>query len=366
MGLTFVDLFSGIGGFRLGLEQAGHKCLGHCEIDKYANISYAAIHQPEGEWFNNDITKVRAVELPRSDIWCFGFPCQDISTAGKQKGMREGTRSGLFFAVAKLIRETAEEDRPQYLFVENVKNLLSINGGWDFFQVLSEMDDLGYDAEWQVLNSKNFGVPQNRERVFIVGHLRTGGGGAIFPIRSNDQENDIKIVGHSGSGGERGFIHETSGIVGALSATDYKQPKQIAQLYGTANEENPSGGRVYGIEGLMRTLGTGHGMSQPFIGIATPESKKNTWLKNRQDNKVYSVKGNSPTLNICRTNHSPKVNIGYRIRRLTPKECWRLQGFPDWAFDRAREAGVSESQLYRQAGNSVTVNVIKAIGERLK
>ena len=149
--LTFIDLFSGIGGFRLGLEQAGHTCKGHCEIDKYANQSYAAIHQPkEGEWFADDITKVRAVDIPRVDIWCFGFPCQDISTAGRQKGMREGTRSGLFFTVANLLRETEEANRPQYLFIENVKNLLSINGGWDFFQVLSEMDELGSDAEWQV------------------------------------------------------------------------------------------------------------------------------------------------------------------------------------------------------------------------
>lgn len=150
MGLTFLDFFSGIGGFRLGLEQAGHKCLGHCEIDKYANISYAAIHQPEGEWFNNDITKVRAVELPRSDIWCFGFPCQDISIAGNQKGVRIGTRSGLFYAVTSLIRELKEEDKPTFLFLENVKNLFSINGGWDFARILIELDEVGYDAEWQV------------------------------------------------------------------------------------------------------------------------------------------------------------------------------------------------------------------------
>ena len=151
MEMTFIDLFSGIGGFRLGLEQAGHICKGHCEIDRFANQSYTAIHKPkEGEWFASDITKVRAVDIPRVDIWCFGFPCQDISTAGRQKGMREGTRSGLFFTVASLLRETEEANRPQYLFIENVKNLLSINGGWDFFQVLSEMDELGYDAEWQV------------------------------------------------------------------------------------------------------------------------------------------------------------------------------------------------------------------------
>lgn len=188
MGLTFIDLFSGIGGFRLGLEQAGHKCLGHCEIDRFANISYTAIHQPkEGEWLASDITKVRAADIPRVDIWCFGFPCQDISIAGNQKGVRTGTRSGLFYAVTGLIRELKEEDKPTFLFLENVKNLFSINGGWDFARILIELDEVGYDAEWQLLNSKNFGVPQNRERVFLVANLRGRCSGEVFPIRGESE-----------------------------------------------------------------------------------------------------------------------------------------------------------------------------------
>lgn len=148
--MKFIDFFAGIGGFRLGLEMAGHECVGFCEYDKYAVKSYRAMHDTEGEWFKNDVRDIRADELPRADIWCFGFPCQDISIAGKQKGMREGTRSGLFYAVTSLIRELKEEDRPSILFIENVKNLLSINGGWDFAKVLIELDEIGYDAEWQV------------------------------------------------------------------------------------------------------------------------------------------------------------------------------------------------------------------------
>ncbi|EQH17103.1 DNA cytosine methyltransferase [Clostridioides difficile] len=166
--LTFLDLFAGIGGFRLGMEKAGHKCLGHCEYDKFANLSYNAMHKPkEDEWFERDIREIRTENIPRADVWCFGFPCQDISVAGKQFGFR-GERSSLFFTVTKLIRELKEEDRPKYLLIENVKNLLSVNGGFDFLKVLVELDEIGYDAEWQVLNSKNFGVPQNRERIFIV------------------------------------------------------------------------------------------------------------------------------------------------------------------------------------------------------
>lgn len=180
--MKFLDLFSGIGGFRVGLEMAGHECVGHCEIDRFANKSYMAMHDvKESEWFGEDITKVRADELPRADIWCFGFPCQDISIAGKQSGFG-GHRSSLFFTVTRLIRDLEEENRPSILFVENVKNLLSINRGGDFLKLLIELDEIGYDAEWQVLNSKDFGVPQNRERVFIIGHLRGRGGQNVFPI----------------------------------------------------------------------------------------------------------------------------------------------------------------------------------------
>ena len=127
--MTFLDLFSGIGGFRLAMEQAGHVCVGHCEIDTYANKSYIAMHRPRrGEWYADDITRVRAEEMPRADCWCFGFPCQDISIAGKQRGFA-GQRSSLFLTVTDLIRGQEEKDRPSYLLIENVKNLLSVNRG---------------------------------------------------------------------------------------------------------------------------------------------------------------------------------------------------------------------------------------------
>lgn len=216
--LTFIDWFAGVGGFRRGMENAGHKCIGFCEFDKYAVASYTSMHliteeqreylatldmkkrQKEilkeeyrnGEWYAEDVRTVRADEIPRADCWCFGFPCQDISVAGKQLGFA-GHRSSLFFAVTKLIRELEEESKPGWLFIENVKNLLSVNRGFDFAKLLVELDEIGYDCEWQLLNSKDFGVPQNRERVFIIGHLRGRSGREVFPVEGTDGENRAAI-----------------------------------------------------------------------------------------------------------------------------------------------------------------------------
>ena len=140
-----------------------------------------------GEWYANDIRTVYAGDIPKADIWCFGFPCQDISVAGKQAGF-QGNRSSLFFRVMYLVGQCEEERKPTYLFIENVRNLLSVNAGWDFARLLVEMDRGGYDAEWSVLNSKYFGVPQNRERVFIIGHFRGRSGREVFPLRRDDTE----------------------------------------------------------------------------------------------------------------------------------------------------------------------------------
>ena len=170
--MRFLDFFAGIGGFRLGMEMAGHECVGHCEIDEAANRSYIAMHRPkESEWFARDITTVEPWELPEAEVYCFGFPCQAFSITGKRRGF-EDTRGTLFFEVMRL----AKERHPDLLFAENVKGLLNHDNGRTFGTIIRTMDELGYDAEWQVCNSKYFGTPQNRERVFIVGHFRRGGG----------------------------------------------------------------------------------------------------------------------------------------------------------------------------------------------
>lgn len=220
--LTFLDFFAGVGGFRRGMEMAGHKCLGHCEWDKFANMSYKEIHNPkEDEWFGTDIRDVRASELPRADVWCFGFPCQDISVAGKQFGF-DGKRSSLFFTVTRLIRDTKEEDRPKYLFIENVKNLFSVNGGTDFLKLLIELDEIGYDAEWQLLNTKNFGLPQNRERVFVVGHLRRTSGRKVFPI-TGESINSIKELFKLNSNRHSSLMNSVLDVSGITPTLDCMQ-----------------------------------------------------------------------------------------------------------------------------------------------
>ena len=137
--MKFIDFFAGIGGIRLGLEQAGHECVGFCEWDKFARTAYKAMYNTEGEWECHDVRTASSMELPKADLWCFGFPCQDISIAGKQKGLQEGERSGLFYEVMRLLAGLRQEDRPKWILVENVKNLLSIGGGFDFARLLVEV-----------------------------------------------------------------------------------------------------------------------------------------------------------------------------------------------------------------------------------
>lgn len=186
--MTFIDFFAGLGGFTAGLQQAGFRCIGYCEKDKYAIRSYQAIHAPdeEKEWFNDDIAKLESSDIPYADGWTAGFPCQDISVSGHQSGIA-GQRSGLFFEIIRLIKGKAPEDKPRWVLLENVKNLISINGGRDFTEVLHQLSEAGYDCEWQVINSKAY-VPQNRERVFIIGHIRTDVDEKYFLSESQTQK----------------------------------------------------------------------------------------------------------------------------------------------------------------------------------
>lgn len=582
--MKFIDFFAGIGGFRRGMELAGHECVGFCEFDKFAVASYTSMHlitdaqretlaeipikqrQKEilkdeyrnGEWYANDIRSVRSDEIPRADCWCFGFPCQDISIAGKQEGFN-GHRSSLFFAVTKLIRDLEEEDRPKYLFIENVKNLLSINRGGDFLKLLIELDEIGYDAEWQLLNSKDFGVPQNRERVFIIGHLRGRSAGEVFPVEGTSTENSISIIGHrdgyrrntqifdkngitealdTAAGGGRGhhvglpcFIDmnygagikqtenartlqarynkgvnnhsgETTGVaipvdINCININDNngKERPQHERIYDTNGVmtalNSQLGGRhnvavpinieedmvldgnnfnqrkvVHGNGSISRTLiGCGHSGNEPKVAIPilTPDrSEKRQNGRRFKDNgePMFTLTSQDKhgvgieVLGGVYTNPSPNYNRGIldgasrtlkadshpagvalkireatkkgyseayagdsinfsvpnsktrrgivgrgvaqtldtscnqgifvqvseeltvyaiwyekyqcyiAIRKLTPKECFRLQGWTDDYFERAAFVN-SDSQLYKQAGNGVTVNVIQAISEKM-
>ncbi|NQH93778.1 DNA cytosine methyltransferase [Streptococcus suis] len=339
--MKFLDLFAGIGGFRLGMERAGHECVGFCEIDQFARKSYKAIHNTEGEFEFHDITRVTDESvrgIGRVDVICGGFPCQAFSIAGKRAGF-EDTRGALFFEIARF----ASILRPKYLFLENVTGLLNHDNGNTFETILGALDELGYDAEWQVFNSKNFGVPQNRERVFIIGHLRGAGGRAIFPFGGGDKE------------------------IGSLQG---QSTNTITARYGEAQ-----GSGSYIIEGQQpKIIQRGHGYNQGGEHDITPTLTSNSWQENNHV-KVYDfynrkTKDEVGTLTASGHQGNTKAGTfgildGIRIRKLTPRECWRLQGFPDWAFDRAQAVN-SNSQLYKQAGNSVTVNVIEAIARKLE
>lgn len=372
MGLKFLDFFSGIGGFRRGMEMANHICVGHCEIDKFANMSYKEIHDiKENEWFGQDIRRTNADELPRADVWCFGFPCQDISVAGKQLGFK-GQRSSLFFTVTRLIRDTKEEDRPKYLFIENVKNLLSVNGGTDFLKLLIELDEIGYDAEWQVLNSKNFGVPQNRERVFIIGHLRGKSTRKVFPINRSNK----KIIETVGYIGKKKSVYQVNSVNGICRCLDTmtggnRQPKVL--VVGNVNpSEKGMNGQVYYSDGISPTLTTNKGEG---VKILIKENTKKGYVEASEGDGIRLDHiggktgrgrvqfGMSNTLTTG--SHAGVIDKGFRIRKLTPKECWRLQGWNDGDFEKAAKV-CSNSQLYKQAGNGVTVPVIFEIAKRLK
>ena len=435
--VKFIDWFAGIGGFRRGMELAGHECVGFCEFDKFATASYISMHlltdeqrkklnelpqkkrQKEilkdeyrnGEWYANDVRRVCADDIPKADCWCFGFPCQDISVAGKQLGF-QGNRSSLFFRVVYLVGQLKEEDKPTYLFIENVKNLLSVNGGWDFARLLIEMEQGGYDAEWQVLNSKDFGVPQNRERCFIVGHLRGRGSAKVFPVERADGENRVQIIGHkdgyrrntqvfdqngitetldTAQGGGRGHhvalpcfmdlayqgkpvttdvsrtilaryykgcsnIHENSGIAIPILAPDRTEKKQNGRRFKEDGEPmftlTGQDRHGVGIEplGVLRNVRSDY--RKEIANTLDTSCNQGIFVQVSDDLIVYAV-------------WYEKYQCYIAIRRLTPKECFRLQGWTDDYFEKAQFVN-SDSQLYKQAGNGVTVNVIEAIARNMK
>ena len=426
--MKFLDLFAGIGGFRLGMESAGHECVGFCEIDKFARASYKAIHNTEGEIELHDITTVSDDTIRgigHIDVICGGFPCQAFSIAGHRRGF-EDTRGTLFFEIARF----ASILKPKFLFLENVKGLLNHDKGNTFKTIIGALDELGYDVEWQVLNSKNFGVPQNRERVFIIGHLREGRTRRVFPIirenaKSHNQQSKIEIVGNTKnpngtSQGTGSVVYDSNGLIGTLCARDYKEPKQVAipvltpdrvekrqngrrfktdgepmftltaqDRHGVVVENkvkqvgnlidtesfggNPHRGRVYDVSGISPCLNcVGGGGLEPKIRVK--EATKQGYAEAEIGDSVNLSHPNSKTrrgrvgkqiANTLLAGESQGVvEPDFRIRKLTPRECWRLQGFPDWAFDKAQEVN-SNSQLYKQAGNSVTVNVIVAIAKEL-
>ena len=390
--MKFLDLFAGIGGFRLGMESSGHECVGFCEIDKFARKSYNAIHDTKGEIELHDITAVSDESIRRIgrvDIICGGFPCQAFSIAGNRRGF-EDTRGTLFFEIARF----ASILRPKYLFLENVKGLLNHDGGATFETILGALDELGYNVEWQVLNSKDFGVPQNRERVLIVGHLRGECTRRVFPLSKSGQQ--VASIKEQYSNTITTRYGNSQGAGAYIVESKSQKVRSIGNIHPSGNGiliagklpgNHDQNSRVYDTDGLAPTLSTmqgggqepkiiqrGHGYNQGGEHDIAPTITSNSYQENnlvkiidfynkitKDEVGTLTSSGGGSTVRAG----SFGVTDGYRIRKLTPRECWRLQGFPDWAFDKAQKVH-SNSQLYKQAGNSVTVSVIAAIAKELE
>lgn len=422
--MKFIDFFAGIGGFRRGMELAGHECVGFCEFDKFATASYISMHllteeqrkaledipikkrQKEilkeeyrnGEWYANDIRRVYAGDIPKADCWCFGFPCQDISVAGKQAGF-QGNRSSLFFRVMYLVGQLKEEDKPTYLFIENVKNLLSVNGGWDFARLLIEMEQGGYDAEWKVLNSKDFGVPQNRERCFIIGHLRGRSTAKVFPIEGTDGKNSVSLNLFgclNGRNSQRDRVYSDDGLAPTISTKPggNTKPKVSIKIIGEISSSQD--GKILSTDGIAKCHSAGHNNNPKIaIPVLTPDraEKRQNGRRFKDDGEpMFTLTGQdrhgvaieleeaTETLGasynqgifvkvsdelIVHAVWYEKYQCYIAIRKLTPKECFRLQGWSDDYFEKAQFVN-SGSQLYKQAGNGVTVTVIEAIARKMK
>ena len=295
--------------------------MGHCELDRNAERSYRALFDTKGEWYCEDIRNAEPEQLPEFDLLCGGFPCQSFSVAGHRGGFSD-PRGTLFFELARL----AEARKPAYLLFENVPGLLYHDCGRTFAAILHELEGMGYGLEWQVLNSRDFGVPQSRKRVYLIGYLDERCRGKVFPF-TETAGTSLKQI-RSGSQGER--VYSCEGVSCTLSS-----------------EAGGFGGRTGLYEVSQDNLCCVDMNEKPeFTSYARcVMAKQNGGIRKRRREALG-------------------VWDGKRIRRLTPRECLRLQGWTDDRIDRIVSLQ-SDSQLYKQAGNGVTVHVVEAIGRRL-
>ena len=315
MKINHLDLFSGIGGFHLGFEKAGFEVNSYfSEIDKYAIDVYK--NNFKNSKYVGSVTDVRAEQLPRIDAITFGSPCQDFSLAGKRKGMG-GDRSSLITEAIRLI----DECRPRFFIWENVKGTFSSNNGEDFWAIIQAFTNIGgYRLEWQLLNTKWF-LPQNRERIYLVGYLGDGSGGQVFPIReSNKQINELQ--------------------------------RQQTNTCCLTTRYGADGNGSYLIERKLNAQTLDTTCNQAII---TGGTQKNSAEMINQSPALTSAMGMGG-------GHIPILN---KIRRLTPIECERLQGFPDNWTEYGESGKISDTQRYKMCGNAVTVDVVEAVAKNI-
>ena len=378
MPIKYLDMFAGIGGFRSGLSHVGDFFIpvGWCEIDRYAQRAYRAMYDTEGELFFEDARAIDPYALPDIDLICGGFPCQSFSVAGRRGGF-EDARGTLFFEIARI----AAVKRPKYLFLENVPGLLSHDEGRTFAAILMALSDLGYDVAWQVLNSKDFGVPQSRKRVYIIGFLGDQCAGEILSFRETNGADLIRLVpgregkriyssngvsitltsGAGGFGGKSGLYEDErpSGLTvptevpPSLSFFDMNSPPTLTDLARCITARQDSG--------VSKHKGEHSGV---FVedaprAVLTPEKEhpRQNGRRIKEPNEAMF------TLTVC--DRHGILHHG-RVRKLMPIECWRLQGFTNEQFHKVEDAGIRDGQLYKMAGNAVSVPVITALGEFIR
>ena len=416
--MKYLDLFSGAGGLRSAFEQIpGTECVGHCEIDVHADKSYRALFHTEGEWFCNDARQIDTAGLPDFDLVCGGFPCQSFSIAGHRKGF-EDTRGTLFFEIARILKAR----KPPFVLLENVPGLLSHDEGRTFAVILGTLSRLGYHVEWQVLNSKDFGVPQSRQRVFIVGYLGAGCAGKILPILGTNGASLIQVLGGAqglrvydpegiactqaaqagGMGGKTGLyavgFNRKDGITHglkeayALNASNFRglnrNQSQTAVLKTddasfidlcAGNPKLTDTARCvtanYGKTTLCYHKGERSGVLETDGVLLIKEATKCGFkpanigdtvdLSYATSNTRRGRVGRDIAHTLDTGSTQGVVTLSGRIRKLTPRECFRLQGYRENQIDKIL-AITSDSQAYKQAGNGVTVNVVYAIGLKIK
>ena len=378
MAIRFFDMFSGIGGFRSGLEAiGGFECVGHCEIDKQANQAYCAMYDvKQEEVYFNDATKIDPKDVPDIDLICAGFPCQSFSIAGRRRGF-DDVRGTLFFEIARI----ASYKKPAYMLLENVPGLLSHDSGRTFATILNVLSELGYDVCWQVCNSKDFGVPQSRKRVYLICYLREKCTAEIFSFHGTNAKTPVQVLpGRSGSrvyspvGVGITLVSNVGGFGGKTGLYDVNSPVKIKTEDGYAlgyhfidmncppnltDEARCITARQNA--GISNRKGEHSGI---FIedeprAILTPERE----TVRQQGRRIKDINEPMFTLTVC--DRHGILRYG-KVRRLMPIECWRLQGFTDEQFYKAEATGLKDGPLYKMAGNAVSVPVISALGEIIK
>ena len=370
--LRVFEAFTGYGSQSIALRNLGvdYEVVAISEIDKYAIKAYYALHDTDIPNLG-DICKIKVEDIPKHDLFTYSFPCQDLSVAGKQAGLSKGTRSGLLYECEKII----EYCKPKYLLLENVKNLVGKKFKPQFDEWLDYLESLGYTNYWKVLNAKDYGVPQNRERVFVVSILRDH-----QPYKSGDKIPLDKCIADilENEVDEKYYInkpfHPLTTMQGGM-----REPKILCE--GNIYPSGGQNGNIYNAEGICPTINAGIGVKGNGIGsnnapkillpcIAASRGRNPNNPSDRtpgaptEQRLEFNTKGTSNTITTVQKDNYV-VEPTYKIRKLTPRECFRLMGMRDDDIDKIQAAGISNTQQYKMAGNSIVVDVLEAIFRNL-